>query len=471
VTPAPSASSAPSRLASRERAVLATVALAGALVPLNSTMIAVALPRLVDDLGTSLRGAAWLVTAYLIAMASLQPVTGKLGDRLGRRPLVLGGLVWFGVASAGAALAGDLALLLTFRLQQAVAGALVIPNAIALVRQTVPAERLGASLGTVGATFALGAAAGPPLGGLLLELGGWRLIFLVNLPLIAVALALGLRSLPAPARARRASGAPGFDRAGALLLSATLGAGAWALNGAGLSGRAAGALGAAAVVLLVVLVRVELRRPDPVLQPRLFVRGAFGPAAAGVALSNLAMYVTLLALPVLLARRAGFDGAGVGLALAAMSLASLVVTPIGGRLADRTGPRLPAVAGLLTQAVALVPLALWPATLGGGAIAACLAVAGAGLGLASSSLQVAAMAAVDPASAGVAAGVYSTSRYAGSIAGTALLAGPLAPAAHGTGGFAVLFAALVVAAGGSAVAAALLPRRVVPALSPAPGRA
>jgi EmrB/QacA subfamily drug resistance transporter len=471
VTPAPSASSSRRRFVSPERAVLATVALAGALVPLNSTMIAVALPRLVDDLHTSLQGAAWLVTGYLIAMASLQPVAGKLGDRLGRRPLVLGGLVWFAVASAGAALAGDLAVLLAFRLQQAVAGALLVPNAIALVRQIVPAERLGASLGTVGATFALGAAAGPPLGGLLLELGGWRWIFLANLPLIACALVLGLRSLPAGAPGGRPSGGPGFDRAGALLLSATLGAAAWALNGAGLSGPAAAALGVLAVVLLAALVAVELRREEPVLEPRLFGRGAFGPAAAGVALSNLAMYVTLLALPVLLARRAGFDGAAAGLALAAMSLASLVVTPLGGRLADRAGPRLPAVAGLTTQALALVPLAVWPATLGGGAIVACLAVAGAGLGLAASSLQVAAMAAVEPASAGVAAGVYSTSRYVGSIAGTALLAGPLAPAAHGTGGFALLFAVLVVAAAGSAAVAALLPRRVVPALSAAPGRA
>jgi predicted MFS family arabinose efflux permease len=228
---------------------------------------------------------------------------------------------------------------------------------------------------------------------------------------------------------------------------------------------------ARSVVLLAILVAVELRRADPVLQPRLFAGGAFGPAAAGVALSNLAMYVTLLALPVLLARRAGFDGAASGLALAAMSFASLVVTPLGGRLADRAGPRLPAVGGLAALAAALAPLALWPAAIGGGAIALCLAAAGAGLGLASSSLQVAAMAAVEPGSAGVAAGVYSTSRYAGSIAGTALLAGPLAPAAHGTAGFGTLFAVLVAAAGASAAAAALLPGRAAPELSPAAGAA
>jgi len=468
VTPGSSASSGRSGRAPGERAVLGTVALAGALVPLNSTMIAVALPRLVGDVHTSLRAAAWLVTAYLIAMASLQPVAGTLGDRLGRRPLVLGGLVWFAAASLGAALANGLEMLLVFRLQQAVAGALLVPNGVALIRQTVPPERLGASLGTVGAMFSLGAGAGPPLGGLLLDAAGWRAIFLVNLPLAAVALGLGRRAVP---RTARLAPGGGFDRAGAMLLSATLGAGAWALNGSGLSGRAAAALGALAVVLLVALVRVELRRPDPVLQPRLFVRGAFGPAAAGVALSNLAMYVTLLALPVLLARRAGFDGAAVGLALAALSLASLVVTPVGGRLADRAGPRAPAVAGLTLLAAALAPLALWPATIGGGAITLCLAAAGAGLGLASSSLQAAAMAAVAPAAAGVAAGVYSTSRYAGSIAGTALLAGPLAPGVHGTAGFGTLFAVLVAAAAASAAVAALLPRRLAPGLSAAAGTA
>ncbi|HSD79818.1 MAG TPA: MFS transporter, partial [Solirubrobacteraceae bacterium] len=184
-----------------ERAVLATVALASLLVPLNSTMLAVALPRVVDDLGTSLTSASWLVTSYLIAMASLQPVAGKLGDRLGRRPLVLGGLAWFGVASAGAALSGDLVLLVAFRLQQAVAGALFFPNAMALLRDTVPAERLGARMGLVGAALPLGASAGPPLGGVLLAVGGWQAIFAVNLPLVAIALALGARAIPRAAPA------------------------------------------------------------------------------------------------------------------------------------------------------------------------------------------------------------------------------------------------------------------------------
>jgi MFS family permease len=311
-------------------------------------------------------------------------------------------------------------------------------------------------MGLLGAAFGLGASAGPPLGAALLALGGWRWIFLVNLPLAAGALVLGVRALPAPAPARRATA--GFDRAGAVLLCATLLAAAWALNGAGLAASAAAAVGAAAVALLAALVRLELRRPDPVLQPRLFARGPFSAAAAGVALSNLAMYVMVLALPVLLARRGG-GGAAAGALLAAMSIASLVVTPLGGRLVDRAGSRAPAVAGLGLLAVALVPPALAPASLPVAALAGCLLAAGAGLGLASAALQVAAVAAVEPGAAGVAAGVFSTSRYAGSIAGTALLAGPLAPAAHGTGGFAALFAVLVMAAAGSCAVAGLLPGR------------
>lgn len=458
--PRPAAGGGP---AGGERAVLWAVSLAAVVVPLNSTMIAVALPRIVGDLDTSLASASWLVTAYLIAMASLQPVGGKLGDRLGRRPLLLGGLAWFAVASAGAAAADSLTLLVAFRVQQAVAGALFFPNAMALLRDTVPVGRLGARMGLAGAAITLGAAAGPPLGGVLLAAGGWQAIFLVNLPLVAGAMVLAARAVPRSAP-RRADG--GFDRAGAVLLTAALVAAAWSLHGAGLGPAGTAALGAAAAALLVVLVRVELRRPDPVLQPRLFARGPFRAASAGVALSNLAMYVTLLALPVLLAQRGGFGSASTGLVLAAMSAATLVVTPLGGRLADAAGPRLPAAVGLGLQALSLVPLAIAPATLPGAAIVACLAGAGAGVGLASSALQVAAVAAVDAAHAGVASGVFSTSRYAGSITGTALLAGPLAPAAAGTGGFATLFWMLVLAAAGSAMAATGLPGRSRAALRP-----
>src|SRR5918912_4260515 len=124
-----------------ERALIACVGLATMLLPLNSTMIAVALPDVADDFDTSAGSASWLVSSYLIAMASLQPLAGKLGDRVGRRVLVVGGLVAFAVASALAPLAPSLVVLAICRLGQASSGALVFPNAIALVRERLPAER------------------------------------------------------------------------------------------------------------------------------------------------------------------------------------------------------------------------------------------------------------------------------------------------------------------------------------------
>lgn len=117
-----------------ESLVVLTVALGTMLAPLNSTMIAVALPEIMDEFRVGFNSAGWLVTAYLIATASLQPVAGNLGDRLGRRRLVLGGLVCFGLSSLVAAGASRLWVLIVFRTLQAVAGALIVPNGAALVR-------------------------------------------------------------------------------------------------------------------------------------------------------------------------------------------------------------------------------------------------------------------------------------------------------------------------------------------------
>jgi MFS family permease len=185
--------------------ILLTIVLGAMLVPLNSTMIAVALPRLIADFGSELSSAGWLVTGYLIAMASLQPVAGKLGDRLGRRALVLAGLGWFGLSSLGAGLAPDLPLLIAFRIQQAVAGALIFPNGIALLRATAPPGRLGRRLGLVMGALPLAAALGPLVAGLLLAFADWRAIFLFNLPLVVVPLVLGWRSLPRTPRIRRST--------------------------------------------------------------------------------------------------------------------------------------------------------------------------------------------------------------------------------------------------------------------------
>ncbi len=391
-----------SGVASRDgsRLVLA-VALGSMLVPLNSTMIAVALPELIDDLDTDLGSATWLVTTYLLAMVLLQPVAGRLGDRFGRGRLLLLGLAGFLAASIGAAVAPSLAVLIAFRVLQAAAGALVIPNGMALVREHTPAERLGARMGMIGSALTLAAAAGPLLGGVLIAAFGWRAIFLVNAPAAAGALALALRAIPRERPAGAGSGStPRLGR----------------------------------------------------LPPNLIV------SSLAIALTNMGMYVTLLSIPLLLDRRTGVDSVQVGLVLACLSITMAAFSPVGGRLSDRLGRRTPAVAGAVVLALGLVSLSLDPGA-GSAVIALHLLVIGAGVGLATPALQTAAMESVGVAHSGTAAGLSSTSRYVGAIIGTLLLAGPLAPGVTGSDGFGLLYATLAGCAAAAVLAALLLPRR------------
>ena len=399
--------------------MLLTAALGTMLMPLNSTMIAVALPDIVEDLEVSLASSAWLVSGYLIAQASLQPLAGKLGDRFGRRPLILGGLGSFAVVSLGAALAPTLGVLIACRILQAVTGAMVFPNAFALVRELLPERRRGAAFGMLGSAIGLAAAAGPPVGGALVELGGWRAIFLVNLPWIAAALWLALRTVP-----ERVAGAGRgrFDSIGAVALSLLLASAAWLMH----PGDVAAWIIPAGVVVLAILtawfVRFELGREDPVLQPRFLRVRPFAAATASVGLSNLALYGTLLAVPVLLASRPGWSGAEIGIALAAMSVPMLAVSPLGGWLSDRAGRRIAATTGLALVSAALVPLAIAGEDVTIALLIGSLALIGTGIGLSNAAVQAAGVEALEPRDAGVASGIFSTGRYVGGIASASLVA-------------------------------------------------
>ena len=451
------------RAPGHERAVLATVALGAILAPLNSTMIAVALPRIVDDFDTSVGTVGWLVTSYLLALAVVQPVAGKLGDRHGRRGFILGGLAVFGLASLGAALSPSLGFLIGFRVAQAVSGAVVFPNGAGLIRELVADHRRGGAFGIVGGSVALAAGLGPLLGGLLVMVGGWQAIFYVNLPLVAAALAVAWRAVP---RRQSARPATAFDWPGALLLATVL-CGSAALVVEGRHAPSSLAPGIALLALLaVVFVRRELRHPDPVFQPRFFTARAFAAANGGIASSNLAFYTVLLATPILLTRHLDWSATRIGLALALLSAPMVVFSPVGGRLADRYGRRLPSVAGCAVLTAGLVPLALTPG-LTPYALLPCLSLMGAGVGLSTAGLQASAVEALAPAQAGVAAGLFSTSRYIGSFAGSIALA-RLLDKGHGLAGFHAVFAIALAAAVVSVAATLALPKRAALDRLPAP---
>jgi EmrB/QacA subfamily drug resistance transporter len=429
-----------------------SVALGNLLVPLNSTMIVVALPQVARDLGVDVAETSWIVTSYLIAMAALQPIAGRVGDRLGRRNVMLAALVYFALASAGAAAAGSILLLAVFRINQAIAAAALVPNGLGLLREAIPSGRRGAEFGIVSAATAVGATVGPLVGGLLAAID-WRWIFLINVPLCAAAFVLSWRVLP-PREARESAR---FDLIGAVALGLVLLAAAWVLVSLG---RAVDpvtvAIGVAVLPAAVALLRYESRQPDPALPPSLFRIRAFTAACATVAFQNLAMYGTLLALPVALA------GASVrsGIALAAFSGGSIILAPLGGRAADRYGPRLPTFVGALFLGAGLVPLALSAGQLPLELLATTLAFAGVGLALTFPSMRLAAVEVVPERYAALASGVFSTSRYFGGMLGSIAIAIALGGSVS-IGSLRTLFWLFTAAAFAAAIPSLALPGRAL----------
>ena len=436
---------APPAPASAGRFIVLTAAMGIMLAPLNSTMIAVALPDIMREFDVGVARAGWLVTGYLVAMASLQPLGGKIGDRLGRRHLVLGGLGLFGLVSLGASLAPTLWVLLLFRVLQAVAGALIIPNSVAQARQYVPESRRGRAFGLIGAAVGIAAASGPPLGGVLVEAAGWRSIFYVNLLLVLPALFLGWRWLPVGSRLVSRIH---FDFAGAIILPVVLvgTAGILMSIGRGVEAALQVAGGLAIMAIAIIFVRQELRHPDPVFQPRLFRNRAFAAASLGVGLSNLAMYTLLLSVPILLAGRVDSSSLETGMVLTALSASLIILAPFGGLLVDRLGRRVPTVFGLTILTVGTVPIALAGADIALPTLVGSLAVVGIGLGMATPGMQTSAVESVPQAQAGMASGLFSTSRYLGSILGSAILVMLLEANRSEVGGLDTVFAVVLVAA-------------------------
>jgi MFS transporter, DHA2 family, methylenomycin A resistance protein len=448
-SPAVRTSEAESLSASRARWLLLTVAVGTTLAPLNSTMIAVALPDIQDAFGVSVTATAWLVTIYLVAMAVGQPIGGRLGDLYGRRRVYLLGLAWFAIASAGCAFAPTLPVLIIFRTQQALAGALSFPNGAAMVREGVPPERRGAAFGTIGMAASAAAASGPPIGGLLVHWFGWQSIFWMNVPVVGLAIVLGLRSLPRTDSARENAHRAHFDIVGSALFTATLAAlivvPTLLKLGLPILGIAL-ALGGLAIGAGFAF--WELRSAAPVVDLRLFRTSAFAAACASVGLSNLVMYTTLLAMPLYLERVRGHDSRVTGLTLAALSALSALAGPVGGRWMDARGRVFPAVVGAVSLFVGIAALTiavgganLWP-------LAIALGLMGLGLGVAGASVQATAVEAVPVQRAGSASGIFSTARYLGSVIGSTALAVVFVtrPSAGESERFTALFAVLTVIA-------------------------
>lgn len=408
---------------------------ARALIPLSLSMLLsslgtsatnVGLPTFAKTFGASFGQVQWVVLAYLLAVTSLVVGAGRLGDRIGRRRLLLAGIVLFTAASALCGAAPTLWLLVAARAAQGLGAAIMMALTLAFVAGTVPKSGTGRAMGLLGTMSAVGTALGPSLGGLLIAGPGWRWIFLVNLPLGAAAFLLARRHLPAD---RAPAGREPFDILGTFLLAVTLCAYALAMTiGRGRFGPMNLALLAAALAGACLFVMAERRAPAPLLRLAMLRDPGLGGALAASGLVAAVMMATLVVGPFYLARTLGLAPALAGLLLSAgPAVAALSAVP-AGRLTDRVGARRTASAGLAAIAAGCSALALMPTELGlFGYVGGMIAVT-AGYAVFQTANNSAVMAQVVPDRRGLVSGLLNLSRNLGLVTGASALGAVFASA-------------------------------------------
>lgn len=407
---------------------LAGLSLALLLASLSISSANIALPTLAAAFDATFAAVQWVVLAYLLASTTLVVGAGRLGDLMGRRRLLLGGIALFTLASLLAGAAPGAGWLIAARALQGIGGAAMMALTLALAGAAVPKERLGRALGLLATTSATGTALGPTLGGLLIAGFGWRAVFLAVVPLGALAFALVHRHLPDD----RAAGKPlRFDTRGTLLLAATLGAYSLAMTEArGGLGWPSLALLAASALGLALFLHTEARSAAPLVRLTLFRDPVLRGGLVTSLLVMTVMMTTLVVGPFHLGRALGLDTASVGLAV---SVGPLVVALGGlpaGRLADRYGAAAMTRVGLLVLGSGCALLALLPQGLGVAGYLGALVVTTAGYALFQTANSSVILAEVAAEQRGLISGLLHLSRNLGLVTGAAVM-GTLFAAAAG----------------------------------------
>jgi DHA2 family methylenomycin A resistance protein-like MFS transporter len=390
-------------------------------IQLDATIINVALPTI----GQSLHGGSgdlqWIVAGYTIALAALMLTAGGLADQFGARRLFLTGMVVFAAASAACGLANDLPVLITARVIQGIGAALLLPCSLALITHEFPDTGSRAKvLGVWGAFGSLGMASGPLFGGLLLSVTSWRAIFLVNVPIAAVTVALLLRTVSET----KLAGTKAIDRPGVVLGSLSLGSLAGGFIQAGHNSPVApGTLALAAVGVLAgaAFVAWERRTAQPMVPPRLFSSRNFTSSAAIGFLFNFSLYGALLTMSLFLQHQLHYSALLTGCALFPMTLSVGLGSVLSGRLTARSGPRGIMIAGLLAAAIGAVVVSFAASGTTGIVVFVVGSVLLGLCALAMPAMTSVAVGAVRVERAGLASGVFNTARQAGGAIGVALL--------------------------------------------------
>ncbi|WP_026677937.1 MFS transporter [Fictibacillus gelatini] len=416
----------------KELLLIASILTGTILAPINSTMISVALSSISSYFHESLANISWVVTIYLIVMAVTQPIAGKLGDLFGNRNIYVWGLSLFFISSIACAFSINLPWLIVFRSLQAVGGALITPNATAIMRHALSKERLPKAFGLFGMGMGLGAAVGPLLGASLIGEWGWKSIFWVNVPFLFFALLTSIVILPKIQKQTAVS----LDIAGSIYLAVSFSALILLTHRHSLMVYTLIALLFALFSAL--FVKREIQAQVPLIDFSLFKNHTFLGANLSILVSNFIMYTTLLMMPLLLEDEFNYSHQTIGWVMAAFSVSMSLSGWLGGQLTARIGNRkMIAVSFCIAVGSAALYFGLKPVHSLAYIIIA-LSVGGIAGGIGSTAMQTASLESVSKEMSGTASGIYSTFRYFGSMISSTLVS-MLA-------GSSSLFAVLLVAA-------------------------
>ncbi|MGW5474163.1 MFS transporter [Streptomyces chartreusis] len=404
--------------------VLAICCMSLLIVSLDTTALNVSLPAMQRDLGASTSGLQWTIDAYTLVLASLLMLAGSTADRIGRKRVFMTGLILFTIGSALCSAAPTLDSLIVFRMVQAVGGSMLNPVAMSIITNTFtdPRERARA-IGVWGGVVGISMAAGPLVGGLLVDAVDWRAIFWVNLPVGLTALLLTLRFVPES----RAPKARRLDPVGQLLVIALFGALTYAIIEAPNAGFASVLpFAAVAAAALLGLLWYEPRRAEPLIDLRFFRSAPFSGATV-IAIGAFAALGGFLFLSTLYLQNVrGLDALHAGLWMLPMATPMFLCAPLSGRLVGSRGPRLPLLVAGVAMTTSCAMFALFEAETSNVTLLLGYVLFGIGFGFVNAPITNTAVSGMPRAQAGVAAAVASTSRQLGQTLGVAVIGAVLA---------------------------------------------
>jgi EmrB/QacA subfamily drug resistance transporter len=349
------------------------------MVILDSTVVNVAIPNLVQYFETDLKTIQWTVTGYTLALSAVIPLAGWLTDRFGAKRVFLFTIAMFTLGSVLCSIAQSPEQLIIYRIIQGLGGGMVAPIGMAMVFRLAPPERRGSIMGMLGIPMLLAPALGPVLSGWFIESLSWHWIFLINLPIGIAAFILCIKFLPDTDRGRT----PALDLLGMILAPIAFSMLAYGVSEGGTSWTSATTLTGVIVggVALIMFIIVELRHQNPLLELRVFKSSDFSRGIILAWVSQVALFGAMILIPLYLQQIKGYTALETGLILLPQALASGVGMPLGGRLFDKIGARPLAFVGLGIISGALFILSSITAETGLGLIITALVMMGLGMGL------------------------------------------------------------------------------------------